>query len=67
MHRAILSAAHGEEELRRLFSNNCCVDVHAYVKNGMYCVVNNTYRPQTETVYTGAGSSFALMPGANGI
>ena len=34
------------------------VEVHAYVKNGKYCVVNNTYEPQDTTVYTGDGSSF---------
>ena len=36
------------------------VEVHAYVKNGKYCVVNNTYEPQDTTVYTGDGSCFDL-------
>ena len=35
------------------FSSNYNVEVHAYVKNGKYCVVNNTYEPQDTTVYTG--------------
>ena len=67
LHRAILFAAHGEEELHQWFSANCHVDVHAYVKNGKYCVFNNTYEPQTTTVYTGDGSSFALTLAANEI
>ena len=64
LHRSLLWAAHGEEELCRWFSSNCSVDVHAYVKNGKYCVVNNTYEPQETTVWTGDGSSFeaALAP-----
>ena len=39
----------------------------AYVKNGKYCVVNNTYEPQDTTVYTTDGSSFALHLDANEI
>lgn len=30
------------------------------MKNGKYCVVNNTYEPQSTTVYKGDGSGFAL-------
>ena len=58
LHRSILWAAHGEGELRRWFSSNCNVDVHAYVSSGKYCVVNNTYAPQQTTVWTGDGGSF---------
>ena len=58
LHRSILWAAHGEGELRRWFSSNSHVDVHAYVKNGKYCVVNNTYEPQRTTVWTGDGGRF---------
>ena len=46
---------------------NYNVEVHAYVKNGKYCVVNNTYEPQDTTVYTTDGSSFALHLDANEI
>ena len=67
LHRAILWAAHDEESLHRWFSSNYNVEVHAYVKNGKYCVVNNTYEPQDTTVYTGDGSSFALHLDANEI
>ncbi len=58
--RAILWAAHREERLERWFSTNCCVDVHAYPEAGRFCVVNNTYEPQSTTVYRGDGSSFQL-------
>ena len=43
------------------------MEVHAYVKNGKYCVVNNTYEPQDTTVYTTGGASFALHLEANEI
>ena len=46
LYRAILWAAHDEENLHRWFSSNYNVEVHAYVKNGKYCIVNNTYEPQ---------------------
>lgn len=41
--------------------------IHAYVKNGKYCVVNNTYEPQDTTVYTGDGSCFDLHLDTNEI
>ena len=67
LYRAILWSAHSEEELHTWFSSNYNVEVHAYVKNGKYCVVNNTYEPQDTTVYTTDGSSFALHLEANEI
>lgn len=60
LHRAVLWSAHSEEELNRWMSSNYNVDVHAYVKNGRFCVVNNTYVPQSTTVYRGDGTSFDL-------
>ena len=54
-------------DLHKWFSTNYNVEVHAYVKNGKYCVVNNTYEPQDTTVYTGDGSSFTLHMDANEI
>ena len=56
LYRAILWSAHGEELLHKWFSSNYNVEVHAFVKNGKYCVVNNTYEPQDTTVYTDGGS-----------
>ncbi len=67
LYRAILWSAHSEEELHTWFSSNYNVEVHAYVKNGKYCVVNNTYEPQDTTVYTTGGSHFDLHLDANEI
>ena len=67
LYRAILWSAHSEDELHTWFSSNYNVEVHAYGKNGKYCVVNNTYEPQDTTVYTTGGSSFALHLDANEI
>lgn len=43
LYRAVLWSASAEEELNCWYSTNYNVEVHAYVKNGKYCVVNNTY------------------------
>lgn len=67
LHRAILWSASAEDELYRWYSTNYNVEVHAYVKNGKYCVVNNTYEPQDTTVYLGDGTSFDLRLEANEI
>ena len=67
LYRAILWAAHDEADLYRWFSSNYNVEVHAYVKNNKYCVVNNTYQPQDTTVWRGDGSSFDLHLDANEI
>ena len=67
LYRSILWSAHDEESLHQWFSDNYNVEVHAYVKNGKYCVVNNTYEPQHTTVYTGGALSFPLDLEANEI
>ncbi len=67
LYRAILWSAHDEADLTKWFSTNYNVEVHAFVKNGKYCVVNNTYEPQQTTVYRGDGSSFELSLDANEI
>lgn len=67
LYRSIMWSAHSEDELHQWFSTNCNVEVHAYVKNGKYCVVNNTYEPQETVVYRGDGSSFELRMEANEI
>ena len=65
LHRAVMWASHAEEELRRWFSENPAVDVHAYEGSRKYCVVNNSAEAQSTTVYRGDGASFplALTPG----
>ena len=66
LYRAILWSAHSEEALHKWFSSNYNVEVHAFVANGKYCVVNNTYVPQDTTVYTDR-DSFPLHLEANEI
>lgn len=67
LYRAVLWSSHEEENLYKWFSTNYNVEVHAYIKNGKYCVVNNTYEPQKTTIYKGDGSSFELEMAANEI
>ena len=67
LHRAVLWSSHDEAALKQWFSSNLNVEVHAFVANGKYCVVNNTYEPQDTTVYCGDGSSFELSLAANEI
>ncbi len=66
LYRAILWSAGSEGELHKWFSENYNAEVHAFVKNGKYCVVNNTYEPQDTVVYTDTGS-FPLHLEANEI
>ena len=66
-YRAVIWASGDEENLCKWFSTNYNVEVHAYVKNGKYCVVNNTYEPQDTTVYRGDGSSFEVHLESNEI
>ena len=67
LYRSILWSTHDEENLNKWFSSNFNVEVHAYVKNNKYCVVNNTYEPQKTTIYRGDSSSFDLELKANEI
>ena len=67
LYRAVLWSASAEKELNCWYSTNYNVEVHAYVRNGQYCVVNNTYEPQKTVVYRGDGSSFTLHMKANGM
>ena len=67
LYRSILWSTHDEENLYKWFSSNFNVEVHAYVDSGKYCVVNNTYEPQSTTIYTGDKNSFQLDLEANEI
>lgn len=67
LYRAVLWSSHEEENLYKWFSTNYNVEVHAYIKNRKYCVVNNTYESQKTTIYKGDGSSFELEMAANEI
>ncbi|MSS62335.1 1,3-beta-galactosyl-N-acetylhexosamine phosphorylase [Velocimicrobium porci] len=66
-YRAVIWASNDEDNLHKWFSTNYNIEVHAYVKNGKYCVVNNTYEPQESTIYRGDGSSFQVEMKANEI
>lgn len=63
----VFCGVHYEDNLYKWFSSNFNVEVHAYVKNNKYCVMNNTYEPQITTIYRGDFSSFELELEANEI
>ena len=67
LYRSILWSTHDEDDLHKWFSENYNVEVHAFVESGKFCVVNNTYEPQSTVVYKGDGSSFPLDLAANEI
>ncbi|MEY8507082.1 1,3-beta-galactosyl-N-acetylhexosamine phosphorylase [Lachnospiraceae bacterium 42-17] len=67
LYRAILWGAGSEDKLYHWFSTNVNVEVHAYIENGKYCVVNNTYEPQQTTIYKGDGTSFDIQLAENEI
>ena len=67
LHRAILWSAGQEDRLCRWFSENIYVEVHAYVENGKYCVVNNTDQMQHTVIHRADGTGFALTMEANQI
>ena len=67
LYRAILWSAGREGELLKWYASNLNTEVHAFVENGKFCVVNNTYEPQSTMVYKGDGSSFPLDLAANEI
>ncbi len=67
LYRSVIWSAGDEANLEKWFSSNYNVEVHAYVANGKYCVVNNTYEPQDTVVYKGDGTSFSLHLDANEI
>lgn len=67
LYRSILWSAHDEDDLFKWYSSNYNVEVHAFVRNGKFCVVNNTYEPQKTTVYKGDDTCFELVLEANQI
>lgn len=66
LYRSIIWASHNEDILNKWYSSNFNVDVHAYIDNKKYCVVNNTYDSQTTTIYTD-NSSFDITLAPNEI
>lgn len=53
LYRSILWASHSEDQLHTWYASDVNVEVHAFVQNGKYCVVNNTYEPIDTKVYDG--------------
>lgn len=66
LYRSILWSAGAEAEINKWYSTNFCAEVHAFPKNGKYCVVNNTYEQLETTVYTD-NNSFTLHLDSNEI
>ncbi|QUH29986.1 1,3-beta-galactosyl-N-acetylhexosamine phosphorylase [Vallitalea guaymasensis] len=60
LYRSIFWAAGKENEMKKWYSDNINVDVHAYMNTKKYCVVNNTYTKQSTTIYKGDGTAFEL-------
>lgn len=52
LYRCLFYAAHEEENMKKWYSENCNVEVNVYPNTNSYCVVNNTYEPQSSTIYT---------------
>lgn len=61
LYRAIMWASGSEKELHTWFSTNFNVEVHAFVENKKYCVVNNTYVSQDTTIFTENANSFNVQ------
>ena len=60
LHRAILWAGRSEEQMCEWISENPEVEVHAYLKNNRYCIVNNTDSPQDTVVWTQNWQSYPM-------
>lgn len=60
LYRSIFYAAGKLDEIKHWYSDNYNVEVNVYPSTNSFCVVNNTYEPQTTTIYKGDGSSFEV-------
>ena len=67
LYRAILWASSDEDNLYRWFSSNYNVEIHVYVENHKFCVVNNLYEEQETTVYKGDEEKFSVKLAPNEI
>lgn len=67
LYRSILWSSNREKQLKQWFSDNYNVEVHAYVENHKFCVVNNTYEVQNTTIYRDDENSFSLTLSPNEI
>lgn len=60
LYRSLFYAAGCQEDMKRWYSDNYFVEVNVYPSTHSFCVVNNTYEPQTALVYKGDGTSFEV-------
>ena len=67
LYRSIIWSAHGEKNLHQWYCDNCCVEVHAYIDNGTYCIANNTFESQKAKIYREDGSNFSVELAASEI
>lgn len=67
LYRSIMWASSSEDMLKTWFSTNFNVEVHAFVENRKYCIVNNTYTPQDTIIYTETGNYFSVHLDSNEI
>lgn len=61
LYRSIYYAAHKEDVMKRWYCENYNVEINYYPSTASFCVVNNTYEPQSSVVYRGDGSSFEVQ------
>lgn len=66
LYRCLFYAAHEEENMKQWYSENCNVEVNVYPNTNSYCVVNNTYEPQSSIIYTD-NDSYPIYLDANEI
>lgn len=59
LYRCLFYAAGKQQDMKKWYSENCHVEVNVYPDTNSYCVVNNTYEPQTSIIYT-QDSSFEI-------
>ena len=67
LYRAIFWAAGKEAEVKRWYSDNFNVEINYYPSTQKYCIVNNTYEPQSTVIYDGEGNASRMELGANAI
>lgn len=67
LYRAIFWAAGMEQDIKKWYSSNAFVEVNYYPATNKYCIVNNTYEPQSTTIYDGQGNARDMQLKANDI
>ncbi|MCL2378106.1 MAG: 1,3-beta-galactosyl-N-acetylhexosamine phosphorylase [Defluviitaleaceae bacterium] len=63
LYRAVLWACNKEDNLKKWFSTNPNIEVHYYPESGNCAVCNNSYEPQSTTVYRDGNSTEITLAG----